>query len=103
MNVAIVQAHEHMRVDCWPQFWERKDESGSGGRNRGTPWALSILTNLTRSGINLETALNLPEAQAIWLSASSSIAQGATLDILTTEDEALLDELARVEKKPENE
>jgi hypothetical protein len=60
------------------------------------PWALGIIINLTRSGMSLEDALNLPECQAVWLSTGSSIQQGASLDILTSEDEALLDELQRV-------
>lgn len=96
LNVAIALAYDHLRMDCWPKFWEKKDEGGSGGRNRGMPWALGIIINLTRSGMSLEDALNLPECQAVWLSTGSSIQQGASLDILTSEDEALLDELQRV-------
>jgi hypothetical protein len=88
-------------MDCWPKFWEKKDEEGgTGGRNRGMPWALGIIINLTRSGMSLEDALNLPECQAVWLSAGSTIQQGASLDILTSEDEELLDELQRVKPSP---
>jgi hypothetical protein len=101
LNLEIVAAYEHMRMDCWPKFWEKKDEEGgTGGRNRGMPWALGIIINLTRSGMSLEDALNLPECQAVWLSAASTIQQGASLDILTSEDEELLDELQRVKPSP---
>lgn len=93
---ALAAIREHMRVDAWPKFWERKDEQGGGGRNRGMPWALSILSNLVKAGHSLEDALNLPECQAIWLSTAASIQAGGELDILTSEDEALLDELQRV-------
>lgn len=99
-NAALLAAHDHMRLDTWPRFWERKEEQGGSGRNRGMPWALSILSRLVSSGHSLEDALNLPECQAIWLSTAASIQEGASLDIFTSDDEALLDELHRV-KPPE--
>jgi hypothetical protein len=96
LHRAVTAAREHMRQDCWPRFWDKKDEDGAGGRNRGMPWALGVVINLIRSGLSLEDALNLPECQAIWLSSASSMQQGASLDYLTSEDEDLLDELQRV-------
>lgn len=98
LHLELVKAHDHLRVETWPRFWDKAETSESGGtsRNRGMPWALGILTNLTKAGIDLETAMNLPECQAIWLSTAVSIQSGAKLDILTSEDEALLDELQRV-------
>lgn len=96
-NRELEAAYDHLRLDCWPRFWEKSDKEGGGSRNRGIPWALSILTNLNKSGIGLEDALNLPECQALWLSTSSSVSQGASIDVLTTEDEALLDSLSRVD------
>jgi len=100
VNAAMDAIRRHVRLDCWPKFWERKEEDGGGGRNNGIPWALSVITNLTRNGHTLEEALHLPEAQAIWLSASASVMNGARLDVLTTDDEELLDELARVGTPP---
>lgn len=93
----LLEAHKHVATDTWPKFWEKKDKEGAGGRNRGMPWALSVITNLTKAGHTLEDALNLPECQAIWLSTGASIQAGGELDILTSEDEALLDALSRVE------
>ena len=100
LNSAIDTAIDHMRVDCWPKFWERKEKDGAGGRNRGMPWVLSILCNLIKAGHTLDDALNLPECQAIWLSSGASIQAGGELDFLTTEDEELLDELQRVKADP---
>lgn len=97
---ALDAIRAHLRMECWPQFWDRPESEGGTARNNGVPWALSIITNLTRNGHTLEEALNLPECQAIWLSASVSVAQGAKLEILTTEDEALLDDLSRVGSPP---
>jgi hypothetical protein len=99
-NRCLELAYDHLRLDCWPQFWEKKDESGSGGRNRGMPWVLSIVANLIKAGHTLEDALNLPECQAIWLSTAASIQAGGELDVLTSEDEELLDSLARVDPPP---
>ena len=96
-NAALDAIRQHIRLDCWPRFWDRPESQGEGARNGGVPWALSIVTNLTRSGFTLEDALNLPECQAIWLSASASISQGAKLEILTSDDEELLDALSRVD------
>lgn len=88
-------------MDCWPKFWERSESQGEGSRNNGVPWPLSVITNLTRNGHTLEEALNIPECQAIWMSVSANISQGAKLDVFTTEDEELLDTLAMVEKPKE--
>jgi hypothetical protein len=38
----------------------------------------------------------MPEAKAIWLATTFSIQSGSKIEILTTEDEALLDELAKM-------
>ena len=100
---ALDAIRRHLRLDCWPKFWERSETEGAGGRNNGLPWPLSIITNLTRNGHTLEEALQLPECQAIWLSTSISISHGAKLDVLTSDDEALLDELAKVGKPTTNE
>lgn len=103
-NLEIEAAYEHLRLDVWPQFWEKTSKDGAGGRNRGMPWVLSVVTNLTKAGYTMEEALNLPECQAIWLSTGASIQAGGELDILTSEDEALLDSLSRVDPpKPETE
>lgn len=97
---ALDVIRQHLRMDCWPKFWEKAEHEGAGARNGGVPWALSVITNLTRNGHTLEDALNLPECQAIWLSTSANISQGAKVEILTTEDEDLLDAISRVGEPP---
>lgn len=93
---------EHIGQDRWPKFWEPPSTEGGQPRNHGMPWALSVLTNLVRNGVSLEEALHLPECQAIWMSAAFGIQAGGKLEFLTTDDEALLDSLATVER-PTNE
>jgi hypothetical protein len=91
-------------TEVWPKFYEKKSESGSG--SPGTvPWQLGIIANLIRNGIGYADAMQMPEAKAIWLSTIFSIHAGAKLDILSTDDEDLIDSLPKVEppeaiKKP---
>ena len=79
--------------DCWPKFYERKS-TASG--DSGVPWQLSVVCNLVKNGIGYEEALLMPESKAIWLSTIFGIYAGAKLDILTTDDEAMLDDLAKL-------
>jgi hypothetical protein len=47
-------------------------------------------------------ALTMPEAKAVWLSAVFSIQAGAKLEFLTTDDEALIDEMAKLGAQQNN-
>ena len=83
-----------MTQDTWPKFYD--NTKNSSGSSTGLPWELSVIANLTRNGISYEQALNMPEASAIWLSTAFSIHSGAKLELLTTDDEALIDHLAKL-------
>lgn len=87
--------------DSWPKFFTPKDGQGEGGSN--IPWALSVTTNLIRNGITYADAMQMPEAKAIWLSTAFAISAGAKLELLTTEDEELIDQLQQVEDSKKNE
>jgi hypothetical protein len=78
----------------WPRFWERKEE---GERGSQIPWHLAVICNLVKNGVGYEHALQMPESKAIWLSTGFLISSGVKLDVLTTDDEALLDSLSKVE------
>ena len=91
-----------MMLDAWPKFWEQPKTEGGESRGGGVPWALSVIANLTRNGLSLEQAMHLPESQAVWLSTTFAVHQGAKVEVLTTDDEALLDSLSTVER-PTNE
>lgn len=79
----------------YPKFYDKKSSSGESS----IPWQLSILATLIRNGMTYSDALNMPEAKALWLATAFNIQQGAKLDILTTDDEALIDHLAELEAK----
>ena len=83
-----------MTNDSWPKFYD--NNKNSSGSSTGLPWELSVIANLTRNGISYEEALNMPEASAIWLSTAFSMHAGAKLELLTTDDEALIDHLAKL-------
>ena len=83
----------------YPKFYEKKSSSGESS----IPWQLSILATLVRNGMSYSDALNMPEAKALWLATAFNIQQGAKLDILTTDDEELIDHLAELEAKQPNE
>ena len=102
VNEAMEIAREHMMLDAWPKFWEQPKTEGGESRGGGVPWALSVIANLTRNGLSLEQAMHLPESQAVWLSTTFAVHQGAKVEVLTTDDEALLDSLSTVER-PTNE
>jgi hypothetical protein len=78
----------------FPKFWERTDRKTYGAGS--VPWQLTILANLVRNGVSYSEAMTMPEAKAVWLSAVFSIQAGAKLEFLTTDDEALIDEMAKL-------
>lgn len=84
----------------WPKFFERKDE-GAGGPN--IPWPLAIVCNLIKNGMTYEAAMQMPEAKAVWLSTAFAISGGAKLELLTTEDEELIDYLQKERDRKKDE
>jgi len=85
--------------EAWPKFYEKKNETGAG--SGGTvPWPLGIIANLVKHGVSYQDAMQMPEAKAVWLSTTFAIHDGAKLDILTTDDEELIDSLPSVEASP---
>jgi hypothetical protein len=84
------------RADSYPKFWERKDRRS--GAASTVPWELSVACNLMRNGVSYQDAFNMPEAKAFWLSATFSIQQGSKLEFISTDDEALIDQLTQIDQ-----
>lgn len=79
----------------WPKFWEQQQKDGN---TTGSPWILSVVCNLVKNGVPEERAWNMPESQAIWLSTGFIANEpGSGIKVLTTEEEEMLDQAARVE------
>lgn len=78
----------------WPVFW-KKDKSAS----KGVPWVLNVICNMTKNGVPLETAWTMPESQAIWMSSTFAIAEGADIDIVSDEDLAMMEFAKRLDEE----
>ena len=87
--ITYTSTHEN-----WPKFYE--DSKNTSGSSTGLPWELGVIANLCKNGISFEQAINMPEATCIWLSTAFGIQAGAKINLLTTDDEALIDHLAKL-------
>jgi hypothetical protein len=57
-----------------------------------------VIAALIKNGIDEKRAWEMPECQAIWMNAAWSAANGSESKILTTEEEAFMEEQERLEK-----
>jgi hypothetical protein len=79
-----------INVSCsYPKFWEK--EKKQKVVNESIPWILSCVANNVRNGCSLEEAWTMPEGEAIWMSISHAIYNGAKIDILSTDEEKELE------------
>jgi hypothetical protein len=85
-------------VDCWPKFWDDPDHKRGSADDIGIPWPLGVIASLIKNGIEEKRAWEMPECQAIWLNAAWSSAAGSQSKILTTDEEAFMEEQERLEK-----
>lgn len=87
---------DHCHLQAWPKYWESSKTSDSAD-GVGIPWPLMIVTNLVANGIDEQRAWEMPEAQAIWLSTAFSTRAGAKVNLLTTEEEEMMEAIRRGE------
>lgn len=74
-----------------PKFWEKSEVVIPKER---LPWILAIATNLLHStSLSEEEVWFMPLGKALWYHAAIAVREGANLDILSTEEEALLEAL----------
>ena len=94
----IERFSEYCMVDCWPRFWDTPEKKKGTADDIGIPWPLGVIAALIKNGIDEKRAWEMPECQAIWLNAAWSAANGSESKILTTEEEAFMEEQERLEK-----
>jgi hypothetical protein len=94
----IERFSEYCMVDCWPRFWDTPEKKKGTADDIGIPWPLGVIAALIKNGIDEKRAWEMPECQAIWMNAAWSAANGSESKILTTEEEAFMEEQERLEK-----
>jgi len=87
---------DHCHLHAWPKYWESSKTSDSAD-GVGIPWPLMIVTNLVANGIEEQRAWEMPESQAIWMSTAFSTRAGAKVNLLTTEEEEMMEAIRRGE------
>lgn len=85
-------------LDCWPRYWDTPEHKRGTAEDIGIPWPLAVIASLIKNGIEEKRAWEMPECQAIWLNAAWSAANGSESKILTTEEEAFMEEQERLER-----
>ena len=88
----------YLLLDCWPRYWDNPEHKKGTAEDMGIPWPLAVVASLMRNNVEEKRAWEMPECQAIWLNAAWSAANGSESKILTTEEEAFIEEQERLEK-----
>ena len=83
-----------MLTSCsYPKFWKKENE---GRKAETVPWVLTCVSNLVNHGCSLEEAWTMPEGEAVWMTVANAIADGNKLEVLSTEDEEMMDNFDQI-------
>jgi hypothetical protein len=81
-----------------PKFWNRMEGNLS---RESVPWVLDVVATLLRNtSLSEDKVWAMPMGRALWYFTALRKQEGADLDVLTTDEERLLDELAQEEATP---
>lgn len=90
--------HEYAHVGAWPKFWESNKKTGNSADDAGVPWPLMVVASLVKNGFDEKRAWEMPECQAIWYNAAYAAMNGSEQKVLTTDEEAFMEEQERLAK-----
>jgi hypothetical protein len=76
----------------YPKVWSKKDSKVK----ENIPWTLACVANNVRNGCSLEEAWTMPEGEAVWMSISHGIYNGSDVQIVSTDDDAMLDDFDNI-------
>lgn len=76
----------------YPKVWSKKDNK----TKQNIPWTLACVANNVRNGCSLEEAWTMPEGEAVWMSISHGIYNGSDVQIVSTDDDAMLDDFDNI-------
>lgn len=78
----------HIQRSCsYPKLWKKEEKK----TKENIPWELSCVANNVRNGCSLEEAWTMPEGEAVWMSISHAVYNGAKIDVLSTDEEKELE------------
>jgi len=77
----------------YPKLWTKNDSKKSAEK---IPWTLACVANNVRNGCSLEEAWTMPEGEAVWMSISHAIYNGANIDVISTDDESMFDNFENI-------
>lgn len=89
---------DYAHIGAWPKFWNANKKAGASAEDAGIPWILMVVCNLIKHGFDEKRAWEMPECQAIWYNTAYAAMNGSEQKVLTTEEEAFMDEQERLEK-----
>ncbi len=76
----------------YPKVWSKKENK----TKENIPWTLACVANNVRNGCSLEEAWTMPEGEAVWMSISHGIYNGSDVQIVSTDDDAMLDDFDNI-------
>lgn len=89
----------HISNSCsYPKLWEKNDV-GDKKKNEKIPWTLACVANNVRNGCSLEEAWTMPEGEAVWMSISHAIYNGAKIDVISSDDEKQMENFDAIIEK----
>jgi hypothetical protein len=88
----------YVQATSWPKFWSKNTATKGEAEDAGIPWPLGIVTALVKAGWEEKRAWEMPECQAVWYSSAIAAAAGSESKLLTTDEEAFMDDLEKQEK-----
>ena len=76
----------------YPKLWSKQEKKSK----ENIPWTLACVANNVRNGCSLEEAWTMPEGEAVWMSISHGIYNGSDLQVVSTDDEKMLNDFDNI-------
>jgi hypothetical protein len=76
----------------YPKLWSKQEKKSK----ENIPWTLACVANNVRNGCSLEEAWTMPEGEAVWMSISHGIYNGSDVQIVSTDDDTMLDDFDNI-------
>lgn len=81
-----------MESCSYPKLWSKQEKKSK----ENIPWTLACVANNVRNGCSLEEAWTMPEGEAVWMSISHGIYNGSDLQVVSTDDENMLNDFDNI-------